>query len=147
MASQAVTKHLQQLLANTYGLYLKTQNYHWHVKGPHFSQLHALFEGQYKELAEMIDELAERIVILGGKAIATFKSLSQSNTISDGDSSLTWHGMLSDLCGDHDKILSNLKDVLSVAHQEGDEGTIALISEKIGYFEKQHWFLKNHLSS
>jgi starvation-inducible DNA-binding protein len=146
MATQAVIKELQQLLANTYGLYLKTQNYHWHVKGAHFSQLHALFEEQYKKLAEIIDEIAERIIILGSQAVATFKSLAQLNKISDGDSNLTWQNMLSDLASDQQKIIENLKETLLIANQHNDEGTAVLISDKIPHFEKQHWFLQNHLA-
>lgn len=146
MSSQAVIKELQQLLADTYGLYLKTQNYHWHVKGPHFSQLHELFEEQYSNLAGNIDAIAERIIMLGGQAAATFKSLTALTNISDGDSNLTWQNMLSDLASDQDKLLSALKNTLSVANQDGDEGTIALVTGQIPAFEKNKWFLENHLA-
>ena len=58
---EKVCEILHQLLASTYTLYLKTQNYHWNVLGPHFQSLHMLFQSQYEELAESIDEIAERI--------------------------------------------------------------------------------------
>jgi len=54
---------LKTLLANTYALYLKTHNYHWNVKGPNFFSLHKLLEEQYEDLAEAVDDIAERITI------------------------------------------------------------------------------------
>ena len=67
-----IVKKLEIILADTYALYLKTQNYHWHVKGPQFKSLHELFEMQYRELAEAVDGVAERLLIMGHKAPATF---------------------------------------------------------------------------
>jgi starvation-inducible DNA-binding protein len=60
-ADHKVVDELSKLLANSYTLYLKTQNYHWNVTGPMFTTLHTLFETQYTELAMAVDELAERI--------------------------------------------------------------------------------------
>jgi len=79
-----VIKTLEVILADTYALYLKTQNYHWHVKGPQFKSLHELFEMQYRELAEAVDQLAERLLIMGHHAPATFTALNTLKTIKDG---------------------------------------------------------------
>lgn len=146
MSSQATIKELEHLLADTYALYLKTQNYHWHVKGPHFSQLHELFNAQYDSLAGYIDETAERILMLGGSAPATFKAIMSLTNITDGDSNLTWQNMVSELASDQDNMISTLKNVLSAAQKDSDEGTLALASGRIGHFEKQRWFLENHLA-
>ena len=145
MSKQAIIKELQQLLADVYGLYLKTQNYHWHIKGPHFKQLHEFFNEQYDSLAGFIDSIAERILTLGGHAPATFKSLSSITNISDGDSNLTWQNMISDLASDQDKIVNSLMSAFKVASSAHDEATVDFIAEKIGYFEKQRWMLESHL--
>lgn len=145
MSNQVTIKELQQLLADAYGLYLKTQNYHWHVKGPHFKQLHEFFNEQYDTLASFVDTTAERILTLGGQAPATFKSLSSMTNISDGDSSLTWQNMISDLASDQDKIVNGLTNVFKEASKVHDEATVDFAAENIGYFEKQRWMLESHL--
>ena len=59
---------LGRLLADSYLIYLKTQGFHWNIVGPQFEPLHRLFQEQYTELAEAIDEIAERVRALGAKA-------------------------------------------------------------------------------
>lgn len=146
MTNHATIKELENLLADTYALYLKTQNYHWHVKGPYFSQLHEFFEEQYKSLAEHVDEVAERIVMLGAHAPASFKALMALTNINDGDSALTWQNMVSDLASDHDKLIAKLQDVSKAASSENDEVTLSLVSDHLGYYEKQRWMLENHIN-
>ena len=65
--SQSIVNALKDVLADSYTLYLKTQNYHWNVEGPHFKTLHLLFEEQYTDLATAVDDVAERIRALGKK--------------------------------------------------------------------------------
>lgn len=137
----ALIKKLEVVLADTYALYLKTQNYHWHVKGPQFKSLHELFEMQYQELAEAVDGIAERILIMGHKAPATFNALNQLKTIKDGDSSLNANDMVNELAKDHGILVKDLNGVVKIAQEEADEGTVALISERIAAHEKSRWML------
>src|SRR5690554_1302291 len=78
-----VADGLLKVLADSYVLYLKTQNFHWNVTGPHFHSLHEQFEVQYKDLAEAIDEIAERIRILGFKVSGTLKKFSELTSIEE----------------------------------------------------------------
>lgn len=137
----AIIKKLEVALADTYALYLKTQNYHWHVKGPQFKSLHELFEMQYKELAEAVDQIAERIVIMGHRAPATFNELNQLKTIKDGNSSLDSNQMVTDLAHDHSILVKDLNQAIKLAQECSDEGSITLLSERIGAHEKAHWML------
>lgn len=137
----ALIKKLEVVLADTYALYLKTQNYHWHVKGPQFKSLHELFEMQYQELAEAVDGIAERILIMGHKAPATFTALNQLKTIKDGDSNLNANDMVNELAKDHGILVKDLNAVVKIAQEEADEGTVALISERIAAHEKSRWML------
>ncbi len=137
----AMIKKLEVVLADTYALYLKTQNYHWHVKGMQFKSLHELFEMQYKALAEAVDEIAERILIMGHKAPATFTALNQLKTIKDGDSNVDANHMVSELAQDHGILVKDLNTAVKLAQEHGDEGTIALLSERIAAHEKARWML------
>lgn len=137
----AIIKRLEVTLADTYALYLKTQNYHWHVRGPQFKSLHELFEMQYKELAEAVDQVAERILMMGHKAPATFTEYNQLKTIKDGNSSLSANQMLSELADDHRVLVRDLNQAIKMAQENNDEGTISLLSERIAAHQKAHWML------
>ena len=136
-----IIKKLEIILADTYALYLKTQNYHWHVNGPQFKSLHELFERHYMELAEAVDQVAERILILGHHAPATFTQLNQLKTIEDGDSNLNANQMVTQLSQDHSTLVKDLNQALKCAQENNDEGSVALFSERIAAHEKAHWML------
>lgn len=136
-----VANKLSVILADTYALYLKTQNYHWHVKGSQFKSLHELFEAQYRELAEAVDLIAERLIILGHTAPATFKAFEQLKTISDGDSSLNAKQMVMELANDHSSLVRDLNSALAVVQKNNDEGTVAILADRIGSHEKSRWML------
>ena len=136
-----VVKKLSILLADTYALYLKTQNYHWHVKGPQFKSLHELFEMQYLELAAAVDEIAERLLITGHKAPATFKDFERLKTIKDGDSSSNANQMLTELANDHGMLVNDLNESMGLAQKMKDEGTANLLADRILAHEKARWML------
>lgn len=137
-----IVQKLEVILADTYALYLKTQNYHWHVKGPQFKALHGLFEEQYRELAEAVDQIAERILIKGHKAPATFSQFNQLKTIKDGDSNATANQMVTELAYDHNLLVKDLNQAIRIAQESNDEGTISLLSERVAAHEKSHWMLE-----
>ena len=132
---------LSIIMADTYALYLKTQNYHWHVKGPHFKTLHELFEAQYRELAEAVDAVAERMLMMGHKAPATFKEFERLKTIKDGDSGLTSNQMVSELATDNSTLVKDLNKAMFLAQNANDEGTVNLLSERVAVHQKAHWML------
>jgi len=140
--SKEIQSALHRLLADTYALYLKSQNYHWHVRGPNFKSLHELFEEQYTELAEAVDEIAERIITLGGQAPASFSEFNELKSINDGDSSSPSNKMLDDLVSNHNTIVGNLKSALKLADGASDDGTVDLLSGRIGWHEKVVWMLQ-----
>ncbi|MCC5791967.1 MAG: DNA starvation/stationary phase protection protein [Legionellaceae bacterium] len=136
------TQAMKALLADTYALYLKTQNYHWHVRGPQFKAVHELLENHYLELAEAIDNIAERIIIMGDNAPATFKEYDSLKTITDGDSSLSANEMVTSLAKDHNVLVRDLNKAITIAQENHDEGTVALLSERIAHHEKARWMLE-----
>jgi len=142
---------LCQVLADTYVVYLKTQNYHWNVVGENFYSLHLLFEKQYQELADAVDEVAERIRALGSLAPATFEEyaalthLKSTGTPSASDGSGRAEQMLVNLGNDHKIIIDYLKESVSVLEQTMDPGTVDLLTERLRAHEKMAWFLKSSL--
>ena len=142
-----IINKLSVLLADTYALYLKTQNYHWHVTGPQFHSLHELFETQYSELANAVDAIAERIRILGHQAPATFKEFESLKRIKDGVSTLDSNAMLLELGHDHDLLINDLNQVIKIAEENHDEGTLNLLSQRIEEHEKARWMLQSSARS
>ncbi|MEM9243223.1 MAG: DNA starvation/stationary phase protection protein [Pseudomonadota bacterium] len=133
---------LKIVLADTYALYLKTQNYHWNVEGKDFFALHGVFEEQYEALADAVDEIAERVRMLGDKVDATFKAFDAIKTVSDADHSLDSNKMVQDLHDDHVALNRQLHTLLD----DGvDIGTEELIEGRIVYHEKQIWMLASYL--
>ena len=136
-----VVNKLSILLADTYALYLKTQNYHWHVRGPQFKSLHELFEMQYTELANAVDELAERLRMMGHKAPATFKDFERLKRIKDGNSDLKANQMVVELANDHGMLVDDLNQSMVLAQKMKDEGTANLLADRILAHEKARWML------
>jgi starvation-inducible DNA-binding protein len=134
-------KQLDIILADTYALYLKTQNYHWHVTGPNFRSLHELFEEQYLELANAVDAVAEQIRIMGNPAPATFKEFEQLKTLKDGDSSLNSNQMVHGLAEDNNTLVNDLNRALKLAEKAHDEGATNLLSDRVSAHEKARWML------
>ncbi|MDF1646080.1 MAG: DNA starvation/stationary phase protection protein [Legionellaceae bacterium] len=133
---------LKVLLADTYAIYLKTQNYHWHVTGPQFKALHQLFEEHYIELADAVDAVAEQIRIMDHPAPATFKDFERLKTIKDGDSSVSANKMVSELAEDHATLVKDLNRALKLAEDAHDEGAANLLSDRVSAHEKAAWMLR-----
>lgn len=142
-----LTHKLSVLMADTYALYLKTQNYHWHVKGAQFKSLHELFENQYLELANAVDEVAERIRTLGHNSPASFKEFEKLKKIQDGDSNKSADQMVCDLAQDHDTLVKDLNQVLVLAQENNDEGTVTFLGDRINAHEKARWMLTSSRES
>lgn len=136
--SKAV-ESLKKVLANTYVLLLKTQNYHWHIHGSQFAALHVLFETQYNELFMAVDTIAERILALGEQAPATFSAFEKLNELPESVSQTNATEMLKDLEQSHQKLIELLKQLAKDA--QGDLVTEGLAVERLGVHEKTLWML------
>lgn len=136
---------LNQLLADYQIHYQNLRGLHWNIKGQMFFALHEKFEAFYNESAEVVDEIAERILMLGGQPLHTFgdylktAKLPQVVNVSDGKT-----GVESVLSSQR-YFLNSFKEILEVAGENNDEGTAAMISEWIGQTEKQIWMLEAFL--
>jgi starvation-inducible DNA-binding protein len=137
------TTQLSILLANTYALYLKTQNYHWNVTGVHFASLHSLFEQQYEELSESVDAIAEHIRMLGEHVPASFNAFQKLNKIPDGQVHLDAAGMIADLLTSHTLLIDLLTTALKEAQQAQDEVIADFFIERMSAHRKYQWMLRS----
>lgn len=138
-----ITEGLSRLLASTYSLYLKTQNFHWHVTGPLFHSLHRMFEEQYNELAEAVDRLAERIRSLGAAAPATFSQFLKLSSVHEEEGIPTSLDMVHKLLADHEKVISELEALMPVAQKHSDEATLDLLIQRTETHQKTAWMLRS----
>ena len=130
------------IFSDTFSLYLKTLNYHWHVSGENFFALHQLFEKQYLELAESIDVIAERIVTLGSHAPGTFSEIQKFSTLQEGDATSTTQRMIRELEEDHNTLVKHIKKAMEVAKDAHDEGSMTILSDLLASHEKNAWMLR-----
>ncbi len=140
-----IAKGLSRLLADSYMVYLKTHNYHWNVTGELFHSLHEQFEEQYTELAEAIDEIAERIRALGYRAPGTFKEFTEITSIKEDTAQPAALDMVRKLAVDNETILRTCREALHPCHEAGDEASIDLITERLKVHSKTAWMLRSHL--
>lgn len=145
MNNKNVAKTLHNVLSNSYALYLKTQNYHWNVSGSNFKSLHELFGAQYEDLAEAIDELAERIRALDVLVPASFDVFGKESKIKNGNESLSATAMVEELYQDNKVLSENLYKALKSVQEEGDEATADMIIGRIQAHDKNAWMLKSSL--
>lgn len=145
-SSALLIERLRVVFADTYALYLKTQNYHWNVVGPHFASLHGLFEGQYEELADALDAITERVRMMGAFAPGTFEEIQSLTSIKSGQAGQTATQMVGDLLGGHDELIRRISDALVVAGETGDEVTTSILSDRLGNHEKAAWMLRSTLA-
>lgn len=138
---------LQTLLASSYALYLKTQNFHWNVTGPAFPSYHALFQKEYEELAEAIDEMAERIRALGAFPEGSFESFSKGSLISDVQGVLPPLKMIETLLHDQETLICFLREKLPISEKFADGATADFINKRLAVHEKEAWILRSILTA
>lgn len=144
-ARVAVAEALAQTLADTYALYQKTHLYHWNVQGPRFAQLHALFETQYRELWDALDEIAERIRALGVLAPTHTELAKRTQLAIDNDPAPSEDAMLRGLAIGQEAVVRSARAALKVAEEAGDQASADLMTERCAAGEKTAWMLRAHV--
>ncbi|EPZ37698.1 DNA-binding ferritin-like protein [Anoxybacillus ayderensis] len=132
-------------IANWNVLYVKLHNYHWYVKGPQFFTLHTKFEELYNEAALHIDELAERLLALGGKPLATMKEYLAVASVHEAKGNETAEEMVAEIVCDFETMIHELKDGMDYAGEINDETTGDMLLGIHQSLEKHVWMLKSFL--
>ncbi|GED59324.1 Dps family protein [Brevibacillus formosus] len=136
---------LNKQVANWTVLYTKLHNFHWNVKGPHFFTLHAKFEELYNEAAANLDSLAERVLSIGGKPVATLAACLNTASITEAQGSETAEEMVETIARDFSILVDELKLAMETADQADDEATADMLLGIRSSLEKHIWMLKSFL--
>jgi starvation-inducible DNA-binding protein len=141
-AVRAIATALNALLADTFALYVKTKNFHWHISGPHFRSYHLLLDEQATQIEASIDVLAERVRKVGGTTIRSIGHIARLQRVRDNNEDFVLPGdMLCELMADNKAQIHNMREAHKVADEHEDVATASLLEVFIDEAEKRCWFL------
>ncbi|MFZ6051650.1 Dps family protein [Halocola ammonii] len=144
---EKISEGLKKILANSYALMLKTQNYHWNVRGHLFKPVHELTEAQYEDLFQAIDVIAERIRALGVLAPGSFEKYSNLSVLDKNNEEYSGEEMIADLVKGHETVIKITRDLIPLAADTVDEATVDMLTERLEFHEKNSWMLRSFLES
>ncbi len=133
---------LNALVADTFALYLKTKNFHWHVSGIHFRDLHLLFDEHGDQIFAMTDPLAERVRKIGGTTLRSIGHIARLQRVEDNDADfVTPQDMLAELREDNKDLVARMREVHDLCAEHRDVATASLLENWIDETERRVWFL------
>jgi starvation-inducible DNA-binding protein len=137
-----IAEALNGLVADSYALYTKTKNFHWHVSGPHFRDYHLLFDEQAAEIFATVDELAERVRKLGARTVHSIGEIARLQTIKDNDKDFVAPAaMLTELMNDNKLVIKRMRAAHEIADKHDDIATASILENFVDAAEKRNWFL------
>jgi starvation-inducible DNA-binding protein len=141
-AIEAISAALNGLLADTFALYVKTKNFHWHVSGPHFRDYHLLLDEQAAQIEASVDILAERVRKIGGTTIRSIGHIAKLQRVNDNNEEIVLPGdMLAELMADNKAHIENMREAHKLADEHEDVATASFLEVFIDEAEKRCWFL------
>ena len=133
---------LNALLADTFALYMKTKNFHWHMSGPHFRDYHLLLDEQATQIYAMTDTIAERVRKVGGSTLKSIGGIARAQRVLDNDADYVEPlDMLAELREDNKALSGRLREAHDVCDEHRDIATASLIEVWIDETERRTWFL------
>ena len=145
-ANEKTTAKLNSVLSDLQVVYQNLRTMHWLVKGPDFYMLHKLYEGYYNETADVVDEVAERILMLGGIPYHQLTDYLSNASIQPVTEVPEGRASLKIAVSNFEHLLQSYREIVADAAENGDEGTVALFSDFISSTEKNLWMLNTTLS-
>lgn len=141
-ATRDVSAALTTLLADTFALYIKTKNFHWHVSGPHFRDYHLMLDEQSAEILAMTDPMAERARKIGGTTLRSIGQIAKESRVTDNDADYVDPlDMLAELRDDNHELINRMREVHDLCDEHNDIATASLLENWIDESEKRVWFL------
>lgn len=141
-AAMSVAQGLNKVLADSYALYLKTKNFHWHVSGPHFRDYHLMFDEQAAQILATTDLIAERVRKTGNVTLRSIGDIGRHQTIRDNDADfVSPKDMLDELREDNLALVQSLRAVKKAAAEAGDNATEGMTDDLTDQAEQRAWFL------
>lgn len=144
--SKKLNDKMNVYLANQEVMYIKLHNLHWYVKGKSFFTLHAKFEELYDQTAEILDEVAERILSLGESPIASFKKALSATAVKElDDVPVSSVDAVNILLKDVEYWIKDTKEIADLADDEGDKVTSDIFNGYLKEYQKLEWMLKSYV--
>ena len=145
MTQQDVVKELNQQVANWTVAYTKLHNFHWYVKGPNFFSLHEKFEELYNEASQYVDDLAERILAIGGNPVGTLKESLEISIVDEAGKNYSAEQMVEAFSNDLTHISEQLIKSIEVAGEAGDDVSEDMFIGMKNSVDKHNWMFKSYL--
>jgi starvation-inducible DNA-binding protein len=140
--AKALPDVLNALLADTFALYIKTKNFHWHISGPHFRDYHLLLDEQATQIFAITDDIAERVRKIGGTTIRSIGHIARLQRLRDNDAGyVDAQDMLAELLEDNKALVLNMHQVHDLCDEVGDVATASLLENWIDEAQRRSWFL------
>ena len=141
-ATKALNDSLNGLLADFFALYLKTKNYHWHVAGPQFRDLHLLFDEQATEIFALTDIVGERVRKNGGSTLTSIGAIAGKTKVADDDrEQVDAMEMVRALRDDNARLVETIRAVKAAATEAGDNATEGAADDRTDQAQQRVWFL------
>lgn len=141
-ATRTVAEALNGVLADSYALYFKTKNFHWHVSGPHFRDYHLMFDEQATQILATTDLIAERVRKTGNTTLRSIGDIGRHQTLKDNDADYVAPAdMLNELREDNLRLVEALRAAKTAATEAGDNATEGIIDDWTDEAEERAWFL------
>ena len=138
----ALVDSLNGLLADLFTLYIKTKNFHWHISGPHFHDLHLLFDQQGTEIFALTDIVAERVRKNGAPTLTSVGAIAAKSRITGQDNAeLDAFAMVRELKADNRALVLAIREAKAAATQAGDNATEGMADDWTDQAERRVWFL------
>ena len=141
-ATKDIAGAINAVLADTFALYMKTKNFHWHMSGPHFRDYHLLLDDHGSELFATTDALAERVRKIGGTTLRSIGDIARKTRIADNDAEyVSPEDMLAELRDDTQRTIAAMREAHDLCDEHNDVATASLLENYIDAAEKRAWFL------
>ena len=141
-ATKTVKDALNVILADSFALYLKTKNFHWHVSGPHFRDYHLLMDDQAAQIYGITDAIAERVRKTGGTTLRSIGDIARRQSIKDNDANfVSADAMLAELRDDNLKLVEGFRKVKELSEEAKDNAASGIVDEWTDQAEERSWFL------
>lgn len=141
-ATKTVAEALNGILADSFALFFKTKNFHWHMSGPHFRDYHLLLDEQAAQIFAGTDDIAERVRKIGKTTLRSIGDIARHQTLSDNDAEFVAPAaMLTELRDDNLKLVEALREAKDIADDAKDNATSAMIDNWTDDAERRAWFL------
>lgn len=141
-ATKDISGAMNAILADSFALYLKTKNFHWHMSGPNFRDYHLLLDEQADQIYAMTDPIAERVRKIGGSTLRSIGHIARLQRVLDNDAEfVTPAGMLAELREDNKELVARLREAHEVCDEHHDIATASLLEVWIDETERRTWFL------